>query len=306
MQHHSSCGLCNSPQSTSQSHLDSPSRRNQGFRSGIGLSGPSDGAVQQYLQGHSHTEPAAGLLLPNLQDTWAYISVRMQGFTGGIVLKLQACRQASSRPAMSAAMAPLSGAAGTAIDLAVRLIRVDALLVDGLKSDRKGVLCPGTDLQHFSIRLHRLQVAMHAICACQRQHLGVLDGNVAAVFGVLSVTSGRYCADQTHATNVDSWGDHPKRQMCVVRVSQRISQGGRCHVRASGSKPLCWVEAGWQTAGFHFSVQLAASISRAKAAYQYSSNETSVVSHARGASKHHLGWLHVQELKFHALYCLMS
>ena len=192
MQHHDSCGFCNSSQPTSQSHLDSPSRRNQGFRSGIGLSGPSDRAVQREFQGHSRTEPAAGLLLPILQDTWAYVNVRMQGSTGGVVLELQACRQASSRPAISAAMAPLSGAAGTAIDMAARLICVDALLPNGLKSDRKGVLCPGTGLQHFSIRSHRLQVARHAVFACQRQHLDILNSDVAAVFSVLSVTSGRY------------------------------------------------------------------------------------------------------------------
>lgn len=63
-------------------------------------------------------------------------------------------------------MAPFSGAAGTAIGLAVRVIRVDAFLPNDLMSDRKGVLCPGTDLQHFSIRSQQLQVAMHARSAC--------------------------------------------------------------------------------------------------------------------------------------------
>ena len=92
------------------------------------------------------------------------------------------CGQAPSIPAISAAMAPLSGAAGTAISLTVRLIRVDAFLPSGLKSDRKGVLCPGTCLQHFSIRSQQLQIAMHAVSACQRQHLGVPNSKVATIF----------------------------------------------------------------------------------------------------------------------------
>jgi hypothetical protein len=105
------------------------------------------------------------------------------------------CGQAPSIPAISAAMAPLRGAAGTAISLAVRLFRVDAFFPNGLKSDRKGVLCPETDLQHFSIRSQQLQLAMHAISACQRQQLGVPNGKVATIFTGHIVTSVRYCAD---------------------------------------------------------------------------------------------------------------
>lgn len=81
VQHHNSCSLCNSLQPTSQSHLAAPSRRSQGFRLGIGLSGPSDQAVQRHFQGHSRIEPAAVLSLPILQDVGVYISVKMQGVT---------------------------------------------------------------------------------------------------------------------------------------------------------------------------------------------------------------------------------